>query len=145
MQPNLNRCGEYNYYKFATTIKTAAPCCGRDSSGGDSMKIATSSEYDEQECILDEKSQSSAAYAGVGNDCLIITMPPPEVIAQWDGNDDCRELKRIVRDLRWTSMISDALVVLAITAAIYFSPSLETLRGLVERTAVSVAEAARAH
>ena len=49
------------------------------------MKIATSSEYDEQECILDEKSQSSAAYAGAGNDCLIITMPPPEVIAQWDG------------------------------------------------------------
>jgi hypothetical protein len=145
MQPNLNRCGEYNHYEFATTIKTAAPCCGRDSSGGDSMKIATSSEYDEQECILDEKSQSSAAYAGVGNDCLIITMPPPEVIAQWDGNDDCRELKRIVRDLRWTSMISDALVVLAITAAIYFFPSLDTLRGLVERTAVSVAEAARAH
>ena len=109
------------------------------------MKIATSSEYDEQECILDEKSQSSAAYAGAGNDCLIITMPPPEVIAQWDGNDDCRELKRIVRDLRWTSMISDALVVLAITAAIYVAPSLDTLRGLVERTAVSVAEAARAH
>ena len=109
------------------------------------MKIATSSEYDEQECILDEKLQSSTAYAGAGNDCLIITMPPLEVIAQWDGNDDCRELKRIVRDLRWTSMISDALVVLAITAAIYFSPSLDTLRGLVERTAVSVAEAARAH
>ena len=21
MQPNLNRCGEYNYYKSATTIK----------------------------------------------------------------------------------------------------------------------------
>ena len=109
------------------------------------MKIATSSEYDEQECILDEKSQSSAAYAGVGDDCLIITMPPPEVIAQWDGNNDCCELKRIVRDLRWTSMISDALVVLAITAAISFSPSLDTLRGLVERTAVAVAEAARAH
>ena len=109
------------------------------------MKIATSSEYDEQECTLDEKSQTSAAYAGVGNDCLIITMPPPEVTAQWDGNDDCRELKRIVRDLRWTSMISDALVVLAIAAAIYFSPSLDTLRGLVERTAVSIAEAARAH
>lgn len=109
------------------------------------MKIATASEYDEQECILDETSQSSAAYAGVGDDCLIITMPPPEVIAQWDGHDDCCELKRIVRDLRWTSMITDALVVLAITAAIYFSPSLDTLRGLVERTAVSVAEAARAH
>ena len=109
------------------------------------MKIATSSEYDEQECVLDEKSQSSAAYAGADADCLIITMPPPEVIAQWDGGDDCRELKRIVRDLRWTSMISDALVVLAITATIYFSPSLDTLRGLVERTAVSVAEAARVH
>ena len=109
------------------------------------MKIATASEYDEQECILDETSQSSGAYAGVGDDCLIISMPPPEVIAQWDGHDDCCELKRIVRDLRWTSMISDALVVLAITAAIYFSPSLDTLRGLVERTAISVAEAARAH
>lgn len=109
------------------------------------MNIATSSKYDEQAYILDEKSQSLAAYAGTGNDCLIITMPPPEVIAQWDGNDDSRELKRIVRDLRWTSMISDALVVLAITGTIYFSPSLETLRGLVERTAVSVAEAARTH
>ena len=107
------------------------------------MKIATSSEYDERECILDEKLQSSTAYAVASNDCLIITMPPPEVIAQWDGNDDCRDLKRIVRDLRWASMISDALVVLAITAAIYFSPSLDSLRGLVERTAVSVAEAAR--
>ena len=109
------------------------------------MKIVTSSEYDEQECVLDEKSQRSAAYAGAGGDCLIITMPPPEVIAQWNGNDDYRELKRIVRDLRWTSMISDALVVLAITAAIYFSPSLDTMRGVVEKTAVSVAEAARAH
>ena len=109
------------------------------------MKITTSSEYDEQECILDETSQSSAAYASVGDDCLIITMPPPEVIAQWDGNNDCCELKRIVRDLRWTSMISDALVVLAITAAIYSSPNLETMRGLLERTAVSVAQAARAH
>jgi hypothetical protein len=109
------------------------------------MKIATSSEYDERECILDEKSQSSAAYAGVGNDCFIITMPPPEVIAQWDANDDPRELKRIVRDLRWTGMISDALVVLAITGAIYFSPSLETMRAAVERTAISVAEASRTH
>lgn len=109
------------------------------------MKIATSSKYAAQACILDEKSQSLAAYTGADNDCLIITMPRSEVIAQWDGNDDCCELKRIVRDLRWTSMISDALVVLAITGAIYFTPSLETLRGLVERTAVSVAEAARTH
>jgi hypothetical protein len=109
------------------------------------MKIATSSKYDEQACILDEKPSSPIAHAGAGKDCLIITMPPPDVIAQWAGNDDCRELKRIVRDLRWSSMISDALVVLAITAAIYFSPSLDTLRGLVEKTAVSVAEAARTH
>jgi hypothetical protein len=108
------------------------------------MKIAPS-KYDEQACILDEKSQIATAYARAGNDCLIITMPPPEVIAQWVGNDDCRELKRILRDLRWTGMISDALVVLAITGAIYFLPSLETLRAAVERTAVSVAEASRAH
>jgi hypothetical protein len=109
------------------------------------MKITTSSKYHEQACVLDEKSQTSAAYAGAGNDCLVITVPPREVIAQWDGSDDCRELKRIVRDLRWTGMITDALVVLAITAAIYFTPSLENLRAFVERTAVSVAEAARAH
>jgi hypothetical protein len=40
-------------------------------------------------------------------------------------------------------MISDALVVLAITGAIYFSPSLQTLRAIVERAAISVAEASR--
>jgi hypothetical protein len=109
------------------------------------MKVASSSKFDEQACILNERSQTATAYAGASNDCLVITMPPPEVIAQWDGNDDSRELKRIVRDLRWTGMISDALVVLAITGAIYFLPSLETLRAAVERTAVSVAEASRAH
>ena len=109
------------------------------------MKIATSSNYDEHPYILDEKSQTSTAYAGAGNDCLVITMPPPEVIAHWTANDDCRELKRIVRDLRWSGMISDALVVLAITGAIYFSPSLDTMRAAVERTAISVAEAARSH
>jgi hypothetical protein len=124
-----------------TRIKTTSLADRRDLLGGDSMKIAISSKYDEQACILDERSQS--ATAGAGNDCLIITMPPPEVIAQWHGKDDCRELKRIVRDLRWTAMISDALVVLAITGAIYFSPSLDTLRSAVERTAISVAEASR--
>jgi hypothetical protein len=109
------------------------------------MKIAVSSKYVEQACILNEKSPASRVYAGADNDCLIITMPRPEVIAQWDRNGDCRELKRIVRDLRWTGMISDALVVLAITAAVYFSPSIETVRTAVERTAVSVAQAARTH
>jgi hypothetical protein len=109
------------------------------------MKIAISSKYDEQACNLNEKSQASSAYAGAANDCLIITMPRPGVIAQWDRNGDCRELKRILRDLRWTGMISDALVVLAITAAVYFSPSIETVRTALERTAVSVAQAARAH
>jgi hypothetical protein len=141
---NPKRCREIqrHYNPPPTSIKTASLADGRDLLGGDSMKIAISSKYDEQACILDERSQ--AATAGAGNDCLIITMPPPEVIAQWHGKDDCRELKRIVRDLRWTAMISDALVVLAITGAIYFLPSLETLRAAVERTAVSVAEASRA-
>lgn len=108
------------------------------------MKVAPCS-YNGQACILTESSQAATTDAGPANDCLIITMPPPEVIAQWDANDDCRELKRIVRDLRWTGMISDALVVLAITAAVYFSPSIETLRAAVERTAFSVAEASRTH
>lgn len=101
--------------------------------------------YDEHACILDKKSQSLTLDSGDANDCLIITMPPPEAMAQWDVNDDSRELKRIVRDLRWTSMISDALVVLAITGAVYFSPSLETMRAALEKTAISVAEASRAH
>ena len=26
-----------------------------------------------------------ARHAGDGDDCLIITMPPPEVVAQWDS------------------------------------------------------------
>ena len=108
------------------------------------MEIGNPLEYVEPAPILDEGSQASTDYAGPAN-CLVITMPPLEVIAQWDGNDDSRELKRIVRDLRWSGMISDALVVLAITGAIYFGPSLETLRTAVERTAVSVAEASRAH
>jgi hypothetical protein len=133
------------YYKSAYQINTA-PLAGRlDLSGGDPMKIATSSSYDQHPYILDEKSQMLTACARVGSDCLIITMPPPEVIAQWDRKDDCRELKRIVRDLRWTGMISDALVVLAITGAIYLLPSLETLRAAVERSAVSIAEASRTH
>lgn len=101
--------------------------------------------YDEHAYILDEKSQGLMLDSGNSNDCLIISMPPPEVMAQWDANDDSRELKRIVRDLRWTSMISDALVVLAITGAVYFSPSLETIRTALEKTAISVAGASRAH
>jgi len=109
------------------------------------METGNLSEYVEPRPILNEKSQALTDYANRPNDCLVITMPPPEVIAQWDENDDCRELKRIVRDLRWSGMISDALVVLAIIGAIYFLPSLETLRTAVERTAVSVAEASRAH
>jgi hypothetical protein len=109
------------------------------------MKIGNPSVHDEQACILNEKPQALTLNARDGSDCLIITMPPREVIAQWDANDDPRELKRILRDLRWTGMISDALVVLAITAAIYFFPSLETMRTAVERTAISVAEASRTH
>ena len=109
------------------------------------MKIGNTSVDDEQACILNEKPQALTLNARDGSDCLIITMPPREVIAQWDANDDPRELKRILRDLRWTGMISDALVVLAITGAIYFSPSLEAMRAAVERTAISVAEASRTH
>ncbi len=109
------------------------------------MKIEDPSLYDEHACILNEKSQALTLDPADGNDCLIITMPPAEVMAQWDMNDDARELKRIVRDLRWTAMISDALVVLAITAAVYFSPSLDTMRAAVEKTALSVAQASRAH
>ena len=109
------------------------------------MKIGNPSKRGEQACILNEKSQTLTLHADDDSDCLIITMPPREVIAQWDVNDDPRDLKRILRDLRWTGMISDALVVLAITAAIYFSPTLETMRTAVERTAISVAEASRTH
>jgi hypothetical protein len=109
------------------------------------MKMEYASKNDEQACILTDKLPPLNPHTYAGTDCLIIKMPPPEVIAQWDVNDDLRELKRIVRDLRWTGMISDALVVLAITGAIYFSPSIETLRAIVERTAISVAEASRAH
>jgi hypothetical protein len=109
------------------------------------MEISNPLEYVEPAAIHDERSQASTHYAGPANNCLVITMPPSEVIAQWDGDDDSRELKRIVRDLRWSGMISDALVVLAITGAIYFLPTLESLRAAVERTAVSVAEASRAH
>ena len=109
------------------------------------MKIEDPSLYDEHACILNEKSQALTLDPADGNDCLIITMPPAEVMAKWDMNDDARELKRIVRDLRWTAMISDALVVLAITAAVYFSPSLDTMRAAVEKTALSVAHASRAH
>src|SRR6188768_939141 len=108
------------------------------------MKIGSPSGHEEQACVLNEKRQAFTLNAGDGSDCLIITMPPPEVIAQWDANVDPCELKRIVRDLRWTGMISDALVVLAITGAIYFCPSIETVRAAVERTAISVAEASRA-
>jgi hypothetical protein len=108
------------------------------------MKVGTSSKQDEQTFSLNEKSESLRLTADDGTDCLIFTMPPPEVIAQWNVNNDPCELKRIVRDLRWTGMISDALIVLAITGAIYFLPSLETMRAAVERTAISVAEASRA-
>ena len=109
------------------------------------MKTENPSLYDEHACILNEKSQALMFDGSYANDCLIITMPPPEAMAQWDMNEDSRELKRIVRDLRWTGMISDALVVLAITGAVYFSPSLETMRAALEKTAISVAEAPRAH
>lgn len=109
------------------------------------MKIAKPSMNDEHACTLNEKSQALTLDADDTNECLIITMPPPEAMAHWDMNDDSREVKRIVRDLRWTGMISDALVVLAITGAVYFSPSLETMRAALERTAISVAEASRAH
>lgn len=109
------------------------------------MKTENPSLYDEHAYILNEKSQALMFDASYANDCLIITMPPPEAMAQWDMNEDSRELKRIVRDLRWTGMISDALVVLAITGAVYFSPSLETMRAALEKTAISVAEAPRAH
>ena len=108
------------------------------------MKTADLSKHDEQACVLNETSPALTAQTGAGTDCLIIKIPPPEVIAHWDAHEDRRELKRILRDLRWTGMISDALVVLAITGAIYFSPSLETMRAIVERTAISVAEASRA-
>ena len=108
------------------------------------MKIANLSKHDEQACVFNEKSPALTAQTGAGTDCLIIKIPPPEVIAHWDANEDRRELKRILRDLRWTGMISDALVVLAITGAIYFSPNLETMRAIVERAAISVAEASRA-
>ena len=137
--------GEYNDPTNASRpIRTAPLTGGSDFEKVDSMKVAPSS-YDGQACILTESSQAATTDAGPANDCLIITMPPHEVIAQWDANDDCRELKRIVRDLRWTGMISDALVVLAITAAVYFSPSIETLRAAVEKTAFSIAEASRTH
>jgi shikimate kinase len=109
------------------------------------MKIENPSLYDEHACFLNEKSQDLMFDASYANDCLIITMPPPEAMAQWDMNEDSHELKRIVRDLRWTGMISDALVVLAITGAVYFSPSLETMRAALDKTAISVAEAPRAH
>lgn len=102
------------------------------------------SKNDEQACILTDKLRPLNAPQHAGTDCLIIKIPPPEVIAHWDANEDRRELKRILRDLRWTGMISDALVVLAITGAIYFSPSLDTMRAIVERAAISVAEASRA-
>ncbi|HEX7227199.1 MAG TPA: hypothetical protein VF353_05430 [Candidatus Binatia bacterium] len=109
------------------------------------MKIENPSLYNEHGCILNEKSQTLTLDAGDANDCLIITMPPPEAMAQWDVNEDSRELKRIVRDLRWTGMISDALIVLAIAGAVYFSPSLETMRAALENTAISVVEASRTH
>ena len=109
------------------------------------MKVENPLLYDEHAGILNEKSQALTLDAADANDCLIITIPPPEAMAQWDMNDDSRELKRIVRDLHWTGMISDALIVLAITAAVYFSPSLETMRAALEKTAISVAEASRAH
>ena len=108
------------------------------------MKMEYASKNDEQACILTDKLRPLNAPTPAGTDCLIIKMPPPEMIAQWEVNDDPCELKRIVRDLRWTGMISDALIVLAITGAIYFSPSIETVRAIVERTAISVAEASRA-
>jgi len=109
------------------------------------MKIEDPALYDAHACIPNVKSQALTLDPGDGNDCLIITMPPAEAMAQWDMNDDSRELKRIVRDLRWTGMISDALVVLAITGAVYLFPTLETMRAAVEKTALSVAEASRAH
>jgi hypothetical protein len=44
------------------------------------------------------------------------------------NDQDDRELKRIIRDLRWADMITDALIVLAITGAVYFYPAVDTLR-----------------
>jgi hypothetical protein len=138
MQSSLKERGDYT----ATVIGTA-PLGGRcESLGENAMKMEYASKNDEQACITDKlRPLNAPTHAGI--DCLIIKMPPPEVIAQWEVNDDPCELKRILRDLRWTGMISDALVVLAITGAIYFSPSLETLRATVERAAISVAEASR--
>jgi hypothetical protein len=108
------------------------------------MKIENFSNYEQQAGMLNQKPPAFTAHTRGATDCLIIKIPPPEEIAQWKVTDDARELKRILRDLRWTGMISDALVVLAITAAIYISPSLETLRAVVQKTAISVAEASRA-
>ena len=103
------------------------------------------SKYNQEECILDQNSPDLQAHTAFRSDCIIIKIPPAEVVAQWDVNDDDRELKCILRDLRWTGMITDALIVLAITGAIYISPTLDTLRAVVERTAISVAEASRTH
>jgi hypothetical protein len=93
------------------------------------MKAENLLKYDEQECLLDENSLAWTAHKRVGTDCIIINIPPPEIIARWNVNDqDDRELKRIIRDLRWADMITDALIVLAITGAVYFYPAVETLR-----------------
>lgn len=101
------------------------------------MTIENVLKYDGQECSLDENSPALTAQKRAGTDCIVIKIPPPEIIAQWDVNDDDRELNRIIRDLRWTGMITDALIVLAITAVFYLSPAVETLRAVMERTAIA--------
>ena len=93
------------------------------------MKAENVLNYDEQECLLDENSLAWTTHKRVGTECIIINIPLAEIIARWNVNDeDDRELKRIIRDLRWTDMITDALIVLAITGVVYFYPAVETLR-----------------
>jgi hypothetical protein len=109
------------------------------------MKSENLLKHNEQECVLDENSPALTAHNDVCSDCIIIKIPSPEIIAQWNNNDDDdRELKRIIRDLRWTDMITDALTVLAITGLIYFSPIVETMRGFMETSPISRAEASPA-
>ena len=109
----------------------------------DAMKIENLANYDAQECL--ESSPGSPAQ-GVGSDCIVIKIPRPEIMAQWNVNaDENRELNRIIRDLRWTDMITDALIVLAISAVIYFSPSVETMRAVMARTTIPLANASKVH
>jgi hypothetical protein len=124
----------------------ATTSIGRSALLEDLMKVENLLRHNEQESVLDENSPALTAHKGVGSDCIIIKIPSPEIIAQWNINDDDdRELKRIIRDLWWTDMITDALTVLAITGVIYFSPIVETMRGFIENSPISRAEASPAH